>query len=185
MNILFVILLSCTLLAASKKDIEEAKKTIQSVIGPLLVRTPKEKTSGFRVDKCEKHRINLEDLLLIQKSVTMTYKFREGCDVEGTVNPKILTPFPLKMALKNAGNFQEIISHNKITANLELRPILQLNTTAGELKGKKGVVNFEVDYQVRLNPLEGKEGQKNLGGELRISQIYGEKVNIKEKILIK
>lgn len=73
---------------------------------------------------------------------------------------------------------------NKVTANLETKPILNLEMREGILSGKASRVKFEADYSVQINPVEDNVVQKNLGGEIRISEINGKKVSIKEKILV-
>jgi hypothetical protein len=46
-------------------------------------------------------------------------------------------------------------------------------------------VLFEADYQVRINPLKKNDPiADNMGGEIRISEINGKKVSVKEKIKI-
>lgn len=75
-------------------------------------------------------------------------------------------------------------SQNTITAQLESKPILNIAMRSGILSGNKNNVKFEADYQVQINPMSKKAIDKNLGGELRISEINGKKVNIKEKILV-
>jgi hypothetical protein len=74
---------------------------------------------------------------------------------------------------------------NKVTSTIESKPIMNLNMTDGVLHGKLGKVRFEADYQVQLDPMNReKPVEKNLGGELRITEIFGLKVSIREKIMV-
>ena len=116
----------------------------------------------------------------------MTYTFKEGCDIEGELQPMILKPFFIDLKLKNLNSFNRLKAENKITAGLEEKPILFLEIRSAEMMGPKGVVKFEADYAVRIDPLKKNNViEKNLGGEIRIKEIYGKSVSIKKKIMIK
>lgn len=124
------------------------------------------------------------NVLLMKESVTLDFKFKEGCDIQGAIRPKILTPFPAVLDLRNIQSYDKIETSNKVTANLEMKPILNLEMREGVLLGPKSRVKFEADYRVRINPTGGKTVSENLGGELRISEINGKKVSIREKIKV-
>lgn len=175
--------------APTKLEVEEAKKSIRSLIQPILPGQPKERPKGtedFRVDQCEKKKIDWMSVLMMKTKAKLEFSFRPGCDVQGVIEPMVFQPFPAKLALRNLKSYEQIESENRITASLEAKPILNLDMTKGVLTGKKGKVLFEADYKVRIDPMNGKKAlDENLGGELRISEIYGEKVSIKEKILVK
>lgn len=186
----FILLVLMTSLAfgATPQEINEAKKSIKALIKPLMQGPSHTRPSGtekFDVSACEKHKINWSKVLLMQEEVTLTYKFKEGCDIQGSIQPKVLQSFPAKLALKNLESYHEVESQNKVTASFEAKPIMNLEMRSGVITGKKGTVKFEADYQVQLNPLsKEKPVEKNLGGVIRITEIYGKKENIKEKILV-
>lgn len=172
---------------ASSPEIEDAKRSIRSLIQPLLAGSSKTRPKGtekFRVDGCEKKKINWMDVLMMRSEVTLDYKFQEGCDIQGSIKPKVFQTFPAQLNLRNIQSYNRIEAQNRITAQLETKPILNLEMKEGVLKGIKDVVKFEADYRVELNPLEKNPVEKNLGGELRITEINGKKVSIKEKILV-
>lgn len=189
MKLLFVqLFLSYFAMAATSLEVEEAKKSIQSLIQPLIkgqTKTRPDELKGFRLDTCEQPKIDWMAVILMQKTVTLDYKFKEGCDIQGALSPKVFTPFPADFALRHLKTYERIESQNKITASIESKPVMFLQITEGTLTGPKGNVKFEADYRVRLNPLAKNPVEKNLGGELRISEIYGRKVHIKEKILVR
>ncbi len=174
-------------LAFASPEIEDAKRSIQSLIRPLMAGGPKTRPKGtekFRVDGCEKKKIDWMGVLMMRESAELNFKFKEGCDIEGTIVPKVLQDFPAKLNLRNIQSYSKIETMNKVTANLEAKPILNLAMREGILSGKTSKVKFEADYKVQINPVEDKVVQKNLGGEIRISEINGKKVNIKEKIMV-
>ncbi|HXH30110.1 MAG TPA: hypothetical protein VNJ01_04805 [Bacteriovoracaceae bacterium] len=185
MKIILMLLLSFNAIAA--QNIEEAKKSIATLIKPLLPGQPNKRPPGtekFRVDKCEKEKINWGDVLLMKSDASLNYKFKEGCDIEGSIQPKIFSEFPANLNLRNLNSYKKIQSSNKITATLESKPILNLAMREGVLSGKDRM-KFEVDYQVQINPTStSKPVEKNLGGELRITEINGQKASIKEKIVV-
>ncbi len=174
-------------MALASPEIEDAKRSIMSLIRPLMAGASKVRPKGtekFRVDGCEKKKIDWMGVLLMRESAELNFKFKEGCDIEGTIVPKVLQNFPAKLNLRNIQSYSMIETMNKVTANLETKPILNLEMREGLLTGKISRVKFEADYRVQINPMEDKVVQKNLGGEIRISEINGKKVSIKEKILV-
>lgn len=181
-----LILLVSIAQSATSREVREARISIMALITPLIPGAV-HKTSpagNFRIDKCEKFKINWVEVLLMQKDAVLNYSFKEGCDIEGTIKAKVLKEFPVHLKLRNLKQYTSIESSNKITVGLEQLPLLMLNMSEGKLTGKEGIVKFEADYQVQINPLNGKV-EKNRGGEIRISEIYDKKVNIKEKIILK
>ena len=175
-------------LHATTKEIEEARTSIRSLISPLL--PGKKKTvpllaKDFRVDKCQTEKIEWSDVLLMRKAVTLTFKFMEGCDVEGVIQPKIFQAFPADLKLRNLKVYDRIQTQNTVSSTIESKPLMTIEMREGVLYGKPGRVKFEADYQVILNPVSReKPVDKNLGGVIRITEIYGKKVSIKEKIYV-
>lgn len=187
MKLILMIVMINSAFAAPLPEVRDAIESIKSLIGPLMAgkhARPKG-TEKFRVDGCEKFNVNWMEVLTLKNSVILNYKFQEGCDIQGFVSPKILTPFPASLDLRNLMSFHHLDTQNKVTSTLESKPVLNLEMREGKLTGKKGKVRFEADYQVRLNPLNREDPvEENLGGELRIKEIYGVKVSIKEKIKV-
>jgi hypothetical protein len=187
---LIFLIITQTALATPTLEVEEAKKSLLAMIRPLLTNSKQIKEStlpkDFQLQGCDKHKINWMNVILMKEEAELKYVFKTGCDVEGTINPRIFRPFPVDLKLRNLASYHKISTQNTITASFESRPIMLLEMTAGELTGPKGVVKFEADYRVQLNPMNKENPvEKNLGGEIRISEIYGKKASIKEKILVK
>lgn len=182
-------ILSSSLMASTSSEVELAKKTIIGIISPFLVRDTNKSTKkalAFRVDECEKYKIDWGKMLFSQEKVTLTYHFKTGCDIDGEITPKIITPFPVSLKLQHLGPYTLVESTGEINANLQVQPIINLEMKKGLITGSKGTIHFVADYHLQLNPLaEGKEKTKNLGGTLLISEIHGKKVHIKEKFFIK
>lgn len=188
MNFLLILLCSSVALGApSSREIEDTKKSVESLIRPLLPGMPKVRPKGiedFSLHECKKEDINWMKVLFTQEEVTLVYKFKPGCDIEGTLSPRVLKPFPADFKIRNIQSYSRFKSVNQVTADLQQKPILKLSVTNGLLTGKY-MVKFKADYRVQLNPLSKDPLEKNLGGELRITEINGKKVNIQEKILVK
>lgn len=169
----------------SQKDLELAKKSIEALIKPLIPVKNKSPVApdGFRVDKCEKFQaVDWREVLLMKKDITLEYKFKEGCDIEGTIRPKVFSPFPASLNLRNLQRYKKVESENKITSRLEAHPVMKLDIISGTLTDNIGKIRFEGDYQVQVNPLSKDNFvDKDLGGEIRIKQIYGQKVSITHK----
>ena len=188
MQILFLLLFSLPLWSAPTSEVLKAKQSIEALIRPLIPGLAKGRPKAlekFRVDGCEKHKINWSEILMLRKSVTLDYKFKTGCDIQGSISPRPFLPFPAELDIRNIDSYNNVKSQNKITASLESRPIMVLEMREGLLTGKKGNVKFEADYQVQIDPMKPNSPvHKNLGGEIRITEIHGLTVSIKEKILV-
>lgn len=186
MKFLLMFLFSSFVTAST--EVQDAKRSIEALIQPLMAGSSKSRPKGtekFRADNCEKHKINWMDVLLRKQEAVMKFTFKPGCDIQGEIRPEILKEFPANLDLRNLQSYDRVETMNKVTANLEAKPILNLEMRKGHLTGKKTRVKFEADYRVRINPIEGKTVSENLGGELRISEINGKKVSINEKIYVK
>lgn len=188
MFLLLLTLLNQNFLHATTKEIEEARTSVRSLIAPLLPGPKKASsilTKDFRVDQCQQEKINWTDVLLMRKSVTLVFKFKEGCDVEGSVVPKVFTAFPADFKLRHLKLYDHVISQNTVNATFESNPVMSIEMRDGILTGKSERVKFEADYKVVLDPLNRqKPVKKNLGGEMRITEIGGKKVSIREKIFV-
>jgi hypothetical protein len=188
MYLLLIGFLSIHQLHSSTNEINEATTSIRSLISPLL--PGKKKISStilkdFRVDKCQTEKINWSDVLLMRKAVTLNFKFKDGCDLEGAVRPKIFSPFPADLKLRNLKLYDRLQTMNTVSSTIESRPLMKIEMRDGVLHGKSGTVKFEADYQVILNPADrNRPIDKNLGGEIRITEIYGKQVSLKEKIFV-
>jgi hypothetical protein len=172
----------------AQTPIADAKKSIQSLIQPLMASNSNKRPSGtekFRIDGCDQKKIDWMGILFMKESATLTYKFGPGCDIEGTITPKLFQSFPAKLKLRNIKSYSNLVTLNKITANLQAKPILNLEMTQGQLTGLKESLKFEADYSVQINPTAKNPVERNLGGELRILEINGKKSMIKEKIFVK
>jgi hypothetical protein len=174
--------------SAPSAEVTAAQTSIKALIAPLLPRQAQARPKvleSFSVEGCEKHKINWMKVLLQQEEATLNFAFKEDCDIEGTIRPKVLTPFPAELALRNIENYKTIKAINKITPTLDIKPILSLDMSEGILTGAKGVVKFDATYRVRINTLsKDKILDENLGGEIHISEIYGKKVNIRGPIKV-
>lgn len=188
MKSMLVLALLIVQVAYAQNESEEAKKSLKALIEPILqksVKDPKSEFKDFSVKNCEKHKINWMDVILMQKSAALTYTFKPGCDIQGTVYPAVIKPFPVDLKIKNLKDFSRLESENKITATIESQPIMNMAVRSAKLTGPKGLVKFEADYAVRIDPMKKQNMvTENLGGEIRITEIFGKTVSIKEKIKV-
>lgn len=186
MNLLLVLFFISGATFAASAQIEEAKVSIRTLIQPLIGQNSNKPkgTEKFRVDACERNKINWMDVLLQKEEAEMEFIFKEGCDLQGKVKPKVLSPFEANFDLNNLQSYKKVETKITISADLQTKPILKLEMRKGILSGKH-ILKFEADYRVRINPNASKDVDENLGGELRISEIDSKKVNIKEFILVK
>jgi hypothetical protein len=187
-NILLILVSIISTHGFAGNETLEAKKSLRALISPLIQKTSSGKTlnvKDFSVAKCEKHKIDWMNVLLMRETVALKFTFAPGCDIEGTVFPAVIKPFTTDLKLKNLELFNHLHSENKITGTIESQPILNIAVRSAKLSGTKDVVLFEADYQVRIDPLKKDDPiAENIGGEIRISEINGKKVSVKEKIKI-
>jgi len=189
MKILFCFLLLSPLMAAEDPQIEAVKQSVKALIAPILSKNLDKSAKGktaFSLEKCERPKVNWKEFFTFQSELQMNVKFSSGCDIEGTISPKLIRPFPASFKVRNLSDFKQMDSTNQITATFESQPIVTLDISEGTLTGPKGKVRFEGDYRVQVDPMKKDNPiQKNLGGEIRIKEIFGKKVSIKEKIYLK
>jgi hypothetical protein len=188
MKFLLIFLVIQSASASSDPLVDAAQKSVEALIRPLMANSPAKRPQGaekFRVDSCEKHQMNWMNVLLRKQDARLSFSFREGCDIDGIIEPKFLEEFSANLNLRNLQNFTRIETMNTVSANLETKPILNLKMRQGRLKGPESTVFFEADYGLRINPSETKVLSENLGGELRILEINGRKVSLKRKIWVK
>ena len=190
MKFLLLLIITQSALASPTLEVEEAKKSLLAMIRPLIANSkekgPSTLPKDFQLQDCDKHKINWMNVILMKEKAELKYVFKPGCDVEGVIAPKIFQVFPVDLKLRNLASYQKISSQNKITATFDSKPIMTLEMSEGVLTGPKGLVKFDADYQVQLDPMnKANPVEKNLGGEIRITEIYGKKTSIKEKILVK
>jgi hypothetical protein len=175
------------LLAIGDTEVEEAKQSIKALIQPLIGQNSTKRPKGtekFSVEGCDKKKINWMNVLLMRETATLDFKFKKNCDIQGSITPRVIKPFPVNLDLRDLQSYSRVESTNTITADFQNKPILNLEMREGTLSGKHKVI-FEADYKVQINPIAKNPVEKNLGGELRILEINGKKTNIKEKIMVK
>lgn len=187
-NILLILVSLISTHSFAGNETIEAKKSLRALISPLINQSSsgsKINLKDFSVAKCEKHKIDWMNVLLMRETVALKFTFAPGCDIEGMVYPAVIKPFTTDLKLKNLKNFNQLHSENKITGTIESQPILNIAVRSAKLSGIKDVVLFEADYQVRIDPLKKNNPiAENIGGEIRITEINGKKVSVKEKIKI-
>ena len=172
----------------ASNEINPPKEAVSVLIQMLLHNTQNKNLSGhqFTTSKCEKYQINWMEVLLMKEKSAISFTFKDGCDIEGVIRPRVMVPFAINLKLKNLQDFDSLKSENKITSTLEEKPVLNLEVRSAILSSSKGTILFEADYRVRIDPLKKKDMiEENIGGEIRLLQIYGKQVKIKEKILLK
>lgn len=175
-------------LSASNLEIEEARSSILSLISPLLPGEKKKSApvkSAFRVDQCAREKIDWGDVLLMKKSAAIEFKFQEGCDLEGSVTPRIMDPFPVEFKLRNLRLYERVKTEASVSPTFETNPLMTIDLKNGVLSGPRGKVLFEAEYRFVMDPMNQKNPvKKNLGGEVRIKEIFGKRTSVREKILI-
>ncbi len=186
MKFLLALLLPVMALSETEVEVEETRASIGALIRPLM---PGQKgraaPGGLGFEACEKHKIDWSSLILQQRPTTMEYTFREGCDIQGKITPQVFRSFPIDLKIKGLQRFDRIQATGTMSAELEARPVFKLQIREGILSGKNSRALFETDYAARPQVREGSTEMENLGGELRIREINGKSVSIKEKILVK
>jgi hypothetical protein len=189
MKILFCFFYLSSLMAADNPNVDAVRQSLRTMLTPILSKNLGSEVLGkstFTIKDCEKANINWKKFLLFQEEFKLNLSFKEGCDVEGSVSPRPFSPFPAKLKVRNLYGFKELEMMNKMNSTLETNPVITLTITDGVLIGPKGKVRFEADYDVRIDPMNRENPVKeDLGGTVRINQVFGQKVSIKEKIYLK
>lgn len=161
------------------------RKSLMALIDPIVRKsapTSGKPASEFSLRNCEKHKVNWANVLLMKETASLRYTFAQGCDIEGVIQPAILQSFPVQLKIKNLEDFNRLKADNRITASFEEKPVLNLAVRSARLISKKGEIKFEADYAVKIDLTKQKDIiHEDLGGELRILEIDGKPVLLKEK----
>src|SRR5690606_7733414 len=112
MYILLFLLLAGPLGASN--ELTDARQSIKSLIAPIIPGLKlKKHTANFRLDKCPREKINWMNVLLMKEEVTLNYKFLPGCDIQGSIKPKVFSSFPTDLKLRHVRSYNQINSSSR------------------------------------------------------------------------
>lgn len=176
------LILFTTLVWAEPNKITEDVKKLFAI---LLPGTSHHNQGQFKLDECPDYQIEWLQLALLKKSFTANYKFKPGCDIEGSFSPLMDQSFVVNLKIRNIADF-ETLKMNSLLKIIPEENKLKLSVSAlpSEVQSPKNSVKFSGDYAISVTPLDF-ENYENLGGEIQILEINKKKINIKEKIFIK
>ena len=167
----------------------DAQMMLKELISAVLPR--KNDTKGkvslrtFSVKGCSKVEAKeLLQFIAMGEPVQKTYRFGEGCDLDGTFT-MTREPFPVDFKVRNVDKVSRLKSMLHLTGEPEgLTGLfaLALATDQGKLFTKEGGTDFKSTYEVLMD----YRGQlaENRGGKVQITEHNGKKVNITEKLHI-
>lgn len=178
----FIPILLLIIVPAFAQNLDETNSLEKLFQGPLNAgKTSQKDQSQFRVDQCEKIKMNLQNLLSGNHGLIINYQFKSGCDIQGKVHPKIFQPFFVKLNLKHS-TYSYFEGQSTIKSDLQLNPSLDLEVRNGLLKGKNSSLKFEADYKFLPKASDGKYILVPLGGEIRIFEMNNKKTKIVKKM---
>jgi len=168
----------------SKHDEENSIQSIKLILRTITTerKTNQEKLNHFRIDNCQDPKINWAQILTSHSQASIKFKFKEGCDLNGEINPQFIKPFKINLDLRNLFHFTTFQSDNQISAILERHPILKLEITNGLLKGLNSEVKFNANYSIRIKSSNEMTKAEYLEGEIIITEINSRKIKIIHKI---
>lgn len=173
-NILFILSLSFSANAAPQTQIKSLLKSLFPFISA-------NKSSVIKTHNCKIDKQKWTMLLLTQQTFKQTFKFAKGCDLDGTIHPKLNAPFPINLKVRKLKNYQSIKALGKISLDYKEEAVLSVELKKAHVTGKKSA-KFDIDYAVVIDPLSEKIIKKHKGGSLHIKSLNGKAINKKIKL---
>ena len=159
-----------TLLLSLTSSVEASSKFNRSALIMLFDQSK----DNFKIKGCNKFSLQPTDLFQILKYRTT---FNKNCDLEGEVNLRLLTPFPVNMKVKNLDSYKNLEATAKISLGLEQPPRILGELSRAQLNGKD-TIYFNAFYSGEVIP--GKKIEVKPGSEVIKIVVYDK--NFSKKI---
>ena len=140
----------------------------------------------FNVNGCQNYEKEWIEVFLTNQQRDFKYRFQKDCDIDGVIKALPGRKVTMDLRLRNVGIFER--SELAIKFQLQLNMITRVDffITDGTLYAKgEGDTRFTGDYSVDLNPLKKSLIEKNRGGTLRFSKVFGKPVKLERKFIVK
>ncbi|MCO4794802.1 MAG: hypothetical protein KC493_13875 [Bacteriovoracaceae bacterium] len=164
-------------------DAINAVKTLFKAMMPFL--KDGNARGNFIVRGCRDYRKEWASVLLTGQKQTFNYSFKKGCDIQGTISAMPGRKIKMNLKLRNVGIFERVDMGISYSIKLNMITRVDFKITDGTLFAKgEGDTSFTGDYAVELNPMKKSLIERNLGGNLYFSKIFGKDVKISKKIMV-
>lgn len=140
----------------------------------------------FNVRGCKDYQKEWVSVFLTNQARNFDYRFQKGCDIQGTIKALPGRKVKMDLKLRNVGVFKrtELDISYFIRLNMITRVDFVINDGTLYAKGE-GDTRFQGDYAVDLNPLKKSLIEKNYGGNLMFSKIFGKPIKLERKFIVK
>jgi hypothetical protein len=135
----------------------------------------------FSTKECDVSILKWGMLFMMKKPFKQRYQFKKDCDIEGEIKIQLDRDFPVNLKLNDFKNYTSV----SMTLNISMdkRKKLTVSATNGVLNGPRKI-QFSGNYSGRVRISSSALEFINAGGYIDVSQIDGQKVNIRQKIII-
>ncbi len=143
-------------------------------------------SSKFNVRGCKNYEKEWVGVFLTNQRRDFHYNFQKGCDIQGVIKALPGRKVKMDLKLRNVGVFER--TELDISYQLQLNVITRVDffINDGTLYAKgEGDTRFTGDYSVDLNPLKKSLIEKNRGGTLKFSKVFGKPVNLSRNFIVK
>ena len=166
--------------SASNEKISNALKHVLKI---LSRQTLNDGLVSFRVNACETNTMEWIKMAMTKQPKAFCYKFKEGCDVDGTFTAAFEKEFPITMRLKNLYEFNQtemnvIQKMSKGQKGIRYR----FEALTGTLKSPTEKVEFKAWYEIEFNMFNGDPLEETQDGLLTIFKVNDKPVQIEEKL---
>jgi hypothetical protein len=163
---------------------EKISSALKHVLKILSRQTLNDGLVTFRVNTCEANPIEWIKMAMTKQPKTFSYRFKEGCDVDGTFTAAFEKEFPINMNLKNLYDFNQT-QMNVIQKMSKGQKGVRYHFEAvtGTLKSPSEMVEFKARYEIEFNIFNGEPLEETQNGMLTITKVNDKAVLIEEKLL--
>jgi hypothetical protein len=167
-------------LSGPKSEVEE-KKIIGNISELLRILTLKKTAVAgerFQVSKCDNAPLEWLKGAIFNTSIPKNYMFIDKCDVSGDFVASFVEEFTLEFQLRNLEDFNHVKMRVKMSANKANAGIrYKFEVIEGYISSPKRNANFNVNYEIDINPLTGEAEKASQRGRVSLSKVNGSEVN--------
>ncbi len=158
--------------AAVPADQTEALAAVREILKVLSYERPAAGT--FNIGNCDGDPGTWVRAALTSTGVQKTYRFRDGCDVEGTFAASFYDAFPLRLKVRNLRAFTTAALRVKLRIRQEARGIsFRFEVPDGALVSPFHTVTFAADYEATVDPHAGVVKAESETGTVRLRAFRG------------
>ena len=178
-----------TIVNDAGKLICEAERDTFNAINELMrvFSYDKKRTSEkFKVNTCDTDPRTWVKAAITSNVIQKTYSFKSNCDLSGTFSGSFLGPYQMNLEMRNLYGFRSARMKVRMKLIQNAKGIrYQFTVQEGLLRSKDRNVNFNVKYEVNIDPLTESTKHETQDGRITISNLGERNLIISRPLLFR